>query len=69
MKLIKKSSADVAAPVAFKRLSMDRRSFLKKSGATMGGAAVASMVAPAMMRKAEAATTANAQLLRKRQAD
>ncbi|MBF2761409.1 MAG: formate dehydrogenase subunit alpha [Ectothiorhodospiraceae bacterium AqS1] len=57
MKLIKKSSrgpskgVDVAAPGE----GIGRRAFLARSGLTMGGAAVATMVPATMMRKAKAA--------------
>ena len=57
MKLIRKNcrtegSVHVAAP----RDAIGRRTFLRRSGLTMGGAAVATMLPPTMMRKASAAT-------------
>ena len=36
--------------------AIDRRTFLKRSGVTLGGAAAAAAIAPTMMRKAEATT-------------
>ena len=63
MKLVKKTeaivSSDAAAPITLKApvkgLSMDRRTFLKRSSVAMGGAAVVSMVAPGMIKKSSAA--------------
>lgn len=49
--------ASVSVKTPFKGLSMDRRAFLKRSGVAMGGAAVASVVAPKMIKKADAAVT------------
>ena len=64
MKLVKKSSpgGEIAAPITapFKGLSMGRRAFLRRSGVAVGGAAVASMIAPAMVKKAKAAASLEA---------
>jgi len=61
MKLVKKSATAAtpaaAAGTAFRGLSMDRRRFLRHSGVAMGGAAIASLTAPAMMRRTDAAVT------------
>ena len=60
MKLLKKTAAGddgkagKAAP--FAGLSMDRRTFLHHSGLAAGGAAVASLAAPGLIRKAKATT-------------
>ncbi len=60
MKLLKKTAvggdgkAGKAAP--FAGLSMDRRTFLHHSGLAAGGAAIASLAAPGLIRKAKATT-------------
>ena len=58
MKLFKKqdsSPTNGKAFVGFAGDSVDRRTFLRRSGLTMGGAAVAGIIPASMMRKAEAA--------------
>jgi formate dehydrogenase major subunit len=56
MKLIKKTRAGShGAPANRPRDTIDRRGFLQRSGLTLGGGAVAAMLPPAMMRKAQAA--------------
>ena len=57
MKLIRKSSGFGSASqvtVATPGEAIGRRTFLRRSGLTLGGGAVAAMLPPAMMRKAEA---------------
>ena len=62
MKLIKKQSGAVSAQKvdgrqsAFRGLALDRRAFLRNSGLAAGGAAIGSVLAPTMVRKASAAT-------------
>ena len=62
MKLIKKQSGAVSAQTvngqqsAFRGLALDRRAFLRNSGLAAGGAAIGSVLAPTMVRKASAAT-------------
>ncbi len=62
MKLIKKQSGAVPAQKvdgkqsAFRGLALDRRAFLRNSGLAAGGAAIGSVLAPTMVRKASAAT-------------
>ena len=58
MKLIKKSNAGTSAGTPGDAIG--RRTFLRRSGLTLGGGAVAAMVPPAMMRKASAATAESA---------
>jgi len=67
MKLMKKTTAAPAvaeqtalSPAVFKGLSMDRRAFLKNSGIVMGGTAIASLVAPTLIRKSQAASSTQA---------
>ncbi len=63
MKLVKKNSpASGASPTtpSFKGLTVNRREFLRNSGLAAGGAALATTLAPAMVKKAEAATAASA---------
>ena len=56
MKLIRKNSrTDGSVHVAAPCDAIGRRTFLRRSGLTMGGAAVATMLPPTMMRKASAA--------------
>ncbi|MDX1604725.1 MAG: formate dehydrogenase subunit alpha [Candidatus Competibacterales bacterium] len=57
MKLTRKAATDTVAAPAPKGATIKRRDFLKKSGITVGGAAVTSMIAPGMMRKSQAAVT------------
>lgn len=63
MKLMKKTCTPPAenrgpstAGAVFKGASMDRRAFLRNSGIVMGGAAIASMATPIMIRKSQATT-------------
>ena len=57
MKLIRKNCrTEGSVHVATPRDAIGRRTFLRRSGLTMGGAAVATMLPPTMMRKAAAAT-------------
>jgi formate dehydrogenase major subunit len=62
MKLVKKQGGALPAhqsaanQAAFRGLAMDRRAFLRNSGLAAGGAAIGSVLAPTMVRKAEAAT-------------
>jgi formate dehydrogenase major subunit len=71
MKLIRKSglsvsTATVPAAVATGE-AIDRRTFLRRSGLTLGGTAVASLLPPTMMRKANAAAaTAGGEVQTKR---
>jgi formate dehydrogenase major subunit len=62
MKLIKKTLTGEPEPAqesaVFKGGVMNRRTFLKHSGVVMGGAAVASLATPGMIRKAQAAPAA-----------
>jgi formate dehydrogenase major subunit len=65
MKLIKKremssvAGESPAKPTSnFSGEAIDRRAFLRRSGLTMGGAAIASTLPPAIMRKAQAKDTA-----------
>jgi formate dehydrogenase major subunit len=58
MKLIRKSNARAngsEVAVAMAGEAIGRRTFLRRSGLTLGGGAMAAMLPPAMMRKAEAA--------------
>ena len=57
MKLRKKSSAVKAAPARASGVTMNRREFLRNSGLAAGGAALAAGISPAMMKKAQAATS------------
>ncbi len=60
MKLIKKSGISrknaPGTQGAFKGVSVDRRTFLRNSGLTVGSAALTSMLTPGMMKKAHAAS-------------
>ena len=57
MKLIRKNSRpEGSVHVAAPHDAIGRRTFLRRSGLTMGGAAVATMLPPTMMRRAHAAT-------------
>jgi formate dehydrogenase major subunit len=62
MKLIKKSdltqNPTEKAMAGLLGATVDRRTFLKRSGLTLGGAAAAGMLPPAMIRKANASETA-----------
>ena len=60
MKLIRKSNGSGSActvAVAMPGEAIGRRTFLRRSGLTLGGGAVAAMLPPAMMRKAQATMT------------
>ncbi|MBC8259270.1 MAG: formate dehydrogenase subunit alpha [SAR324 cluster bacterium] len=60
MKLIRKNAKEQELTQersgSFKGASIDRRTFLRNSGLAAGGTAVTSMLAPGMMKKAEAAS-------------
>jgi formate dehydrogenase major subunit len=62
VKLVKKNATPQAAngvstPAGFGALSVDRRTFLKNSGIAAGGAAIAAMATPGLMRKSQGAVT------------
>ncbi len=62
MKLIKKKAATATAGQAsFSGEAIDRRAFLRRSGIAVGGAALATMLPPVLMRKARAAGKVNPQ--------
>ena len=57
MKLIRTATEPAAQPKnQASGSAIDRRTFLKRSGITLGGAAAATALAPTMMRKAHAAS-------------
>lgn len=61
MKLIKKTATVAVggsgtASQPLKGSALDRRTFLKNSGIVMGGAAIATLAAPALIKKSQAAT-------------
>ncbi|MDH3672686.1 MAG: formate dehydrogenase subunit alpha [Gammaproteobacteria bacterium] len=59
MKLIRKKAAEVSSSRSrFAGEAIDRRTFLRRSGLALGGAAVATTLPPLMMRKAQASMTA-----------
>ncbi len=64
MKLIKKNnqSGSGVQTTGTTGEAIGRRTFLRRSGLTLGGGAVASMLPPAMMRKASAATAAGGKI-------
>lgn len=71
--LIKKSSTAGAVPSTGKLSgilagaeTVDRRGFLKASGLAAGGLAAVSALSPAMVRRAEAAPSAGANIVKKR---
>jgi formate dehydrogenase major subunit len=58
MKLIRKKAAEVSSSRScFAGEAIDRRTFLRRSGLALGGAAVATTLPPLMMRKAQASMT------------
>jgi formate dehydrogenase major subunit len=62
MKLIKKkAAAATAGKASFSGEAIDRRAFLRRSGIAVGGAALATVLPPVMMRKARAAGKVNPQ--------
>ena len=58
MKLIRKKASEVSSGQSrFAGEAIDRRTFLRRSGLALGGAAVATTLPPLMMRKAQASST------------
>ena len=57
MKLIRKSNGSTASvKLASVGEAISRRTFLRRSGITLGAASAATLVAPTMMKRAEAAS-------------